>query len=483
MDIFGNPISSFAKWRAERQRDRYARKFGFDPEEKHPLGTLPVPEMEEFLRIHQVVPESSETKPIDSENALVIGTIRMGYGHHRIGIALASAAQSMGLRPHWLDINSFEETAGGKIVRHLEGLYSLGSRLSQQFPLFDKLYWEPLTSKGFRHLTYNAADQHTCELMAPLFEGLGAELPIVCAHTWPAQAAVHAGMRHVVNVIPDNWPLGLHLAEGSQHAVQSPSVYLGYRMLKGMGKHADDILRPMPSSALSLTGHYVDHELVANLENDCAARIGRMERGDPRRLLLSIGGAGAQGELALAVIRKLANRLADESVALLINTGDHVAPLDLIVDELDSLGLHSTIHNTWTGIRTFARKAEQGQVQGLHIFHHPDIFPAVYTTNLLMRVSDVLLTKPSELAYYPVPKIFLRRLGGHEAWGAIRSTELGDGTPECESQGELLQAVELMVEDKDLLRIYCDAIVKNHRAGIYNGAYRVVDMAMEPPVS
>jgi hypothetical protein len=47
-----------------------------------------------------------------------------------------------------------------------------------------------------------------------------------------------------------------------------------------------------------------------------------------------------------------------------------------------------------------------------------------------MRVMDVMITKPSELAFYPVPKIMYERVGGHEMWGAIRNAELGDGTVE-----------------------------------------------------
>ena len=57
-------------------------------------------------------------------------------------------------------------------------------------------------------------------------------------------------------------------------------------------------------------------------------------------------------------------------------------------------------------------------------------FHAVYATNYLMRAMDVMITKPSELAFYPVPKIFNAGVGGHEMWGAIRAAEIGDSTVE-----------------------------------------------------
>ena len=49
---------------------------------------------------------------------------------------------------------------------------------------------------------------------------------------------------------------------------------------------------------------------------------------------------------------------------------------------------------------------------GIHAFAHKNIFEAVYCTNLLMRSCDVIVTKPSELAFYPVPKLFIKRVIG-----------------------------------------------------------------------
>ena len=65
---------------------------------------------------------------------------------------------------------------------------------------------------------------------------------------------------------------------------------------------------------------------------------------------------------------------------------------------------------------------------GIYAIYHKDIFEAVYSTNLIMRVMDLIVTKPSELSYYPIPKFFIKRVGGHEAYGAIHSSEIGDGT-------------------------------------------------------
>ena len=121
------------------------------------------------------------------------------------------------------------------------------------------------------------------------------------------------------------------------------------------------------------------------------------------------------------------------------------------------------------------------------MFLFDNTFHGVYSTNYLMRVVDVLITKPSELAFYPVPKIFNERVGGHEAWGAIRSAELGDGTVEMRSIPETLNAIDLMAGEQDLLRMYCDSIIRNKQIGTYDGAYHAVALATgttwERPVS
>ena len=139
------------------------------------------------------------------------------------------------------------------------------SRISQKSRLFNKLVWEPMNYEGFRKLSYNSSDQKNAELMAPVFRNVPKDIPVIGTHVWPAQAAIHAGMKYVVNAIPDNWPMALHLAEGSIHTIQTHYAYQGYRILNGM--QGDDVLKAMPAESLVYTGHYVDDELVRNIES------------------------------------------------------------------------------------------------------------------------------------------------------------------------------------------------------------------------
>ena len=474
--IFGNEMSERSYRRALRTKERFLRKYGDDSGRLYHLRAEPAPAIGRMLNVQNLV-LSEETGVSFNEKSVVIGNIRMGFGHYRISMAMASAAHALGYQPFWFDLHAFQSAACGGIIGAQERLYSLGSRLSQQLPVFNKLFWEPLNSEGFRRLCYNCADQKTAELMTGVYADLPKDIPFIATHVWSSQAAVHAGLTHVVNAVPDNWPMALHLSEGAVHTVQTPSAYFGYRALRGMD--SSRLLKPMPGNAIVCTGHYVDHELVSNIEADCGRRLRRLADGNPKRWLLSVGGAGAQKDIFMMMIRRLLPAIKKGKAALLVNVGDHANVWQELlrgVPEMQPV-LH-THFNDFDETADFCAQALDGEVTGIHAFCHSDIFAAVYSTNLLMRIADVLITKPSELSFYPVPKLMIRRIGGHEAWGAIRSAELGDGTYECSTPAETAAMLLLLQKNGDVIAQMCEHIKAAKQAGIYNGAYRAVQLAV-----
>lgn len=476
--IFGNVISDADHAKAERSKAKYARKYGDDSGADYAVKLVENPTLFGPLGVSDIrVNEGEGEIPFDRERGIIVGNIRMGFGHYRIAIAMASAARALGYTPYWMDLNSYPGTTCTKVVGAQNDLYSLGSRISQKSRLFNKFVWEPMNYEGFRKLSYNASDQKNAELMAPVFRNVPKDIPLIGTHVWPAQAALHAGMRYVVNAIPDNWPMALHLAEGAVHTIQTHEAYMGYRVLNGM--RGREVLKPMPAESLVYTGHYVDHELAANIERDCAARLARKKNGEPMRFLLTIGGAGAQKELFAAVIRHLLPAVRDKRAALYVNVGDFRKVWEALKAEIDGLAAVSTEHmGDWSDTNAFAAAALCGPVEGVHAFWHENIFEAVYCTNLLVRSCDVVLTKPAELSFYPVPKLFLKRIGGHEKWDAIHAAEMGDGTLECEDIPHTLQMVDLLLEEESFLAEMCACIRMNNSIGLYDGAYKAVQIAM-----
>lgn len=488
--IFGNEMSKKVYRKACKSKKKYAKKYGDDSNKNYPVKLEKNAYIGDSLNVVNVLVGDLKTNAHyveganlpalewDTEKGIIVGNIRMGFGHYRISMAIASAAKSMGYTPYWMDLNSYKETTCTKVIGAQNDLYSLGSRMSKN-PIFNKLVWEPMNYEGFRALSYNAADQKNAELMASVYRNVPKDIPVVGTHVWPAQAAIHAGMKNVVNAIPDNWPMALHFSEGSVHTIQCRNAYQGYRIANGMNK--DKVCSPMPEESLVYTGHYIDHELVSNIEADCAARIKRKNDGKPMRFLLTIGGAGAQKEIFAAIIKYLLPFIKKNKAALYVNVGDYKNVWDDLLKEIPDMKAVATEHfDNWKDTEDFATKAldESTEVTGIHGFWHKNIFEAVYCTNLLMRSADVLVTKPSELAFYPVPKLFIKRVGKHEMWGAIHSAEVGDGTLECRDIPHTLQMVELFMKSESELKDMCECIIANKKSGLYDGAYKVVEIAM-----
>ncbi|WP_408071030.1 DUF6937 domain-containing protein [Butyrivibrio sp. JL13D10] len=481
--IFGNIMPESVYKKAVRTKEKNMRKFGDDSKADYPIRITENAYIGESLGVKniEVLPEGTDVSgsiPFDVEKGLIVGNIRMGFGHYRISMAMASCAKYLGYTPYWMDLNSYPHTTCTKVISAQNDLYSLGSRLSKN-PIFNKFVWEPINYEGFRALSYNAADQKNAELMAPVYRNVPKDIPVIGTHVWPAQAAIHAGMKYVVNAIPDNWPMALHFSEGSVHTIQCRNAYMGYRILNGMNKNA--VCKPMPQNDLVYTGHYIDHELVSNIEADCAARVSRKQNKKALRFLLTIGGAGAQKEIFADIIRYLLPKIASGEAALYVNVGDYKQVWLDLKKEIPEMNAHITEHlGDFKETEKFAMEAldSTNEVTGIHGFYHENIFEAVYCTNLLMRSCDVLVTKPSELAFYPVPKLFIKRVGKHEMWGAIHSAEVGDGTLECRDIPHTLQMLDQFL-DTELLNEMCENIIENKKAGLYDGAYKVVKLAMD----
>ena len=479
--IFGNKISDKDYNSALKSKKSYIKKYGDDSNTDYKIRITDNKVIGPILGVKNVEVTSSipsSEGSMDINKGIIVGNIRMGFGHYRISMAMASYARHLGYTPYWMDLNSYSETTCTKVIGAQNDLYSLGSRLSKN-PIFNKLVWEPMNYEGFRALSYNSKDQKNAELMAPVYKNVPKDIPVIATHAWPAQAAVHAGMKYVVNAIPDNWPMALHLSEGSVHTIQCKNAYMGYRILNGMNKK--NVCKPMPQDALVYTGHYIDYELVSNVESDCAARIARKKNAEPMRFLLTIGGAGAQKEIFAEIIKHLIPYIKKNQALLYVNVGDYRNVWDQLSSEIPEMNSLKTEHmDNWQDTVSFAEKAldPKQNISGIHGFYHKDIFEAVYATNLLMRSADVLVTKPSELAFYPIPKLFIKRVGKHEMWGAIHSAEIGDGTLECRDIPHTIQMLDLFLETR-LLDEMCESIVLNKNMGIYDGAKKVVELAVK----
>ena len=471
--IFGNQIDNKTIKKGIKSKKKFIKKYGDDTNKEYHLSTESIPSLDFINTKNLVLADKPMSFP---KNAVVVGNIRMGFGHYRISIAIASCAKALGYEPYWFDLASFDAT-GSKMIREQNNLYSLASRISQKSRLFNKIIWEPLNSEGFRKITYNSTDQKNSELLAPLYNDLPKDIPFVATHVWPSQGAIHAGLTHVVNAIPDNWPMGLHLSEGAIHVVQTPFAYLGYKMLNGMAKKP---LKGIPNNQLYEVGHYVDHELVANIETDVANRVKRIKNNEPVRILMSVGGAGAGAKYFLQIIQHLLPLVKEKKVSLFLNLGDHLDMYDYLKKHIKDFDNEVIKYfDEYAKLNEFVSKMDKEVVAGTYILYHKNIFEAVYSTNLLMRHVELLITKPSELAFYPVVKVMMKHIGGHEVYGAVHAQEYGDSTFECPDKKSMNQMLDRLIEDKDLLIHLNEQMIKLKKDGLYDGGYEAVKLAVK----
>ena len=467
--IFGNKIDEKTIKKAEKSKNNYIKKYGDDSQKDYKMSSEPIPSLSFIGARKMILSENVETLP---SNALIVGNIRMGFGHYRISIAMASCARALGYEPYWLDLAGYEAT-GSEMIREQNSMYSIASRISQKSFLFNKLVWEPLNSEGFKKITYNAKDQKNSELLVPLFRHIPKDTPYIATHVWPSQAAVHAGMTNVVNAIPDNWPMGLHLSEGAIHTVQTPFAYFGYKTLNGFAKKP---LNGIPEKDIKMVGRYIDHELLCNLEQNNEKRRDRAENGRPMRFLLTVGGAGAGFDMFLAMVKHLLPYVEAKKAALFINFGDHKDVYSKFFKKLKLTGAKEFC-NEYGKLVSETKNLGETDAEGVYTICNDDIFEAVYSTNLLMPECDVLITKPSELAYYPIPKIFMRHIGGHEVYGAINGREIGDSSPECPDKKSVSTMIDTFLNDKELYCHILDRINELKKSGYYDGGYECVKLA------
>jgi len=314
------------------------------------------------------------------------------------------------------------------------------------------------------------ASYQFAENLLPLLLSIPKDTPLISTHCFVGLIAVALGFTNVINLVIDNYAQWFIVVPGAHNLVQGPS---NYHSLLRMG---------VPPSQLRLAGHWIPKDLVDNIEADCDARMERATKRAPLRLLIPVGGAGAQKTFVSNFLRALKDYVADGRVELMLNAGDHEHMRIAFQEALADMGVteYDTV-DTMEGVHKFADERRSGAPPRtpVTLFAFPVYFPAVATTDVLSRVTDVLACKPSELAFYPVPKMMIRRVGDHEEFSARRASEVGDGTLELREVPDAMAYIDTILSSGDLLQQMNKAIKVNKVNGIYDGCKNAVELALE----
>lgn len=458
-----------------------------------PLSSAPSPHfpgLQVTERLDQRVgsnmkPSSNASKlSLDPEKPcpLFIGTIRMGFGHHRIAYAACSwaldadADNSTGVSTkdrstYFHDLLNIDSPEAD-LIKATDAVYSKMSRIASNMGgLVENIWGKCMLSGDGDALRISGL---TAVHLRPLFKDLPLDTPIIATHCYVALAAVAAGFTNVINLVIDNHAQWFVVVPGCLNLVQGP---VNYQNFLKMGVDEKNI---------QLAGHWIPRDLVINIPDDCARRIARVQSDagiKPRRILIPVGGAGAQRKFIVQFVEALQPFLKAGKVQLFLNAGDHKHMKAAFQEVLSKIGLDGQYDNVTTsaGVNTFRDNLLAGNEPkaAVTLFSFDDYFPAVATTDILSRVSDVLACKPSELAFYPVPKLMIRRVGDHEQFSALRAAELGDGTLEAREIEDTLKYMNKFVNDSELLTQMNNSIIQNAKIGVYDGCKNAVKIALE----
>ena len=139
--------------------------------------------------------------------------------------------------------------------------------------------------------------------------------------------------------------------------------------------------------------HQVEAEYYLGAEN-CIKRSNRI-----LTLTFAVGGAGAQKDIAVTILSALKNNIKNRQIRYNLVAGVRQEVYDFFLEHVHKLGLDEELGT------------------GVNILYAPSRDKYFPRFNMLLRTTDILWTKPSELSFYSglgIPLIIAPPLGSHE---------------------------------------------------------------------
>ena len=308
-----------------------------------PISSKPSPNVDGLL-VTQRATSSEQVVKVenDAKNVIVVGTIRMGFGHHRI----AYAASSWATDESEVDDTYFHDLLNIKseeaaLIESTDKVYSKLSRWSSNLGGFVESLWGKMMLSG--NADALRISGFTAMHLTPLLQHYPKDTPIIATHCYVALAAVAAGFTNVINLVIDNHPQWFVVVPGCLNLVQGP---VNYQSFLKMGVSPDNI---------QLAGHWIPKSLVTHIPTDTQTRITRLGSTNTKlRILIPVGGAGAQRKFIIQLVRALVPYVQSNQVQLLLNAGDHPHMKSAFIKVLQEFTIpYTTITSTQGFTRLF----------------------------------------------------------------------------------------------------------------------------------
>ncbi|MBN2344886.1 MAG: hypothetical protein JXO51_00745 [Candidatus Aminicenantes bacterium] len=173
----------------------------------------------------------------------------------------------------------------------------------------------------------------------------------------------------------------------------------------------------------------------------------------PLRLTFAIGGAGAQCEMARVILQSLKPAIAARRIRVTI-----------------SAGINQRVYERLLGYVNRMQLGGELAAGGLELVYDPDVYGYLDKFNRILRTTDVLWTKPSELSFYcalGIPILMAPPIGTHEELNRCWLREIHAGV---EPAGPLRYTHEWLfdlLENGRLAEAAWDGFLKARKLGTF----------------
>jgi hypothetical protein len=422
------------------------------------------------------------TRSLDSLRAWVV-TADMGFGHQRAAHALAYLAEQGILTAGSPEVTDPDEAAfwrrltwSYEVLSRAKGVPVVGHTL---FGLLDSLLRIP-PFYPLRDLSHPSPNNWLVDRL--IKQGLGKSLlermrtrqiPMISTFYAPALVADYARLSRNYCVICD---ADLNRVWVASRARSSRIEYFAPcgRVMRRLRQYG------VPDERIFITGFTLPRENIGGpgmetLKADLLARMGRLDprgrfssvygatvaellgakpeptTGTPVTVTFAVGGAGAQTEIGLMLLQALKPGILDGRFRLVLVAGVHRIVERVFREAAVRLGLESALGTGVVIVR------EDGKAAYFDRF------------NALMRETDILWTKPSELSFYSalgLPIVMAPALGSQEdknqRWLMDKGCALPQYTPTL-----ALEWLTDMLKDGVFAEKALSGFIKNRKLGVY----------------
>lgn len=378
----------------------------------------------------------------------VVAAVAMGYGHLRAAHAIAGL---LGQETVHVDRPPIAPAEEQRLWETSRRFYEMTSRASQ-LPVLGaplRVFLDSLTRIPhlYPHRDLSDATLEAMSLERLIQKGLGRGLaahlqetgrPLLTTFYASAISADHYGCDSVYCVVTDS---DIHRIWVPIHPERSGIVYLAPTRRAVQRLRAYGVAREQ----IEMTGFPLPHELLGGpelpvLRRNLAARLVRLDpkkvfrsetrneiqhflgglpadqEGRPPLATFSVGGAGAQANLARALLRSLKPLLKEGRLRLCLVAG---------VRQEIARKFHD-----WIGEAGLADQLGPMEHAGVSVMVEDSIDTYFPRFNRLLAETDILWTKPSEMTFFAalgIPLVLTKPVGHHEEYNRRWAIENGGG--------------------------------------------------------